>query len=76
MDARQTVRMNPGEGETSYASNSKFQVRAFFSQTTRMKMFSFRRVKTFFSFANIGLRLDLGYMIENVFFAVFFGFEF
>jgi hypothetical protein len=27
MDAQQTVRMNPGEGETSYARNSTFQVR-------------------------------------------------
>jgi len=27
MDAQQTVRMNPGEGETSYARNPIFQVR-------------------------------------------------
>lgn len=27
MDAQHTVRMNPGEGETSYARNSIFQVR-------------------------------------------------
>ena len=27
MDAQQTVHMNPGEGETSYARNSTIQVR-------------------------------------------------
>ena len=53
VDVNQTVRMNPGEGEMSYARNSKFQVCSF-SGPSRMKIFLFlQKQKELFPLLNV-----------------------